>query len=175
MAATPLPLRSPLPLRPGPRPAPAPTPHWTSGTRGCPGRPRGALTEGGGRAGRPGRRGRGARRGRAEGDGNGGAGAERGCGRKVGGAGGGVWEPGVLGEGRAWAGPSPRCCAPSLGSEPYRAGPTDAGVIGSFPTQKGIATGSEAEVNPLRLCALGILDLGKHRNCSSFSFSLIFP
>ena len=174
VAAAPLPLRSPLPLRPEPRPAPAPAPHWASGPRGCPGRPRGALTEGGEGERRPGRRGRGARRRRAEGDGNGGGkrrwekrGWSRGRRERVG-----TWG---LGEVRAWAGVSPRCCALCLGSEPGGTRTTVSGVIRSLPTQKGIATGSEAEVSPLSPCVLGILDLGKDRNCFSLNFRLIFP
>lgn len=169
VAAAPLPLRSPLPLRPEPRPTPAPAPHWAGGARGCPGRPRGALMEGGGRreetrtprtqsgegAGGGGRKwGRGARR-RSQGR------------ERVG-----TWG---LGEMRAWASLSPRCCALCLGSEPGRTRTTVTGVIRSLPTQKGIATGSEAEVSPLSPCALGILDLGRDRNCSSLNFRLVFP
>ena len=48
-------------------------------------------------------------------------------------------------------------------------------VIGSHPTQKVIVTRSEVEVSPLLLCALGMLDLGKDRYCSSLNFRLVLP
>lgn len=81
---------------------------------------------------------------------------------------------GGTGRSEGLGGPEPPVLRSFLGLEPGRARPTDAGVIGSLPTQKGIATGSEAEVNPLWLCGLGILDLGKDRNCSCLNFRLIF-
>lgn len=118
VAAAPLPLRSPLPLRPEPRPAPAPAPHWASGARGCPGRPRGALTEGEGRRAEA----RTLRTGSEEGAGGGrrkwGRGAERGSGRRGGGAGagrGGSVGTGGTGRGEGLGGPEPPVLRSQLG------------------------------------------------------------
>lgn len=185
MAAAPLPLRSPLPLQPEPRPVSAPSPHWASGARGCPGHLRGALTEGGGSraegrdaAAAGGRRAR--VRSKEEADGG-----ERkwgwGSGKKrweergrVGGAGAGggrvknrdVRKQGRLGEVWGWAG-----LRPSLFRLKHEgARPRDSEVISSHPTLEVIATRSEAEVSPLLLCPLGILDLGTDRNCSSLNY-----
>ena len=69
------------------------------------------------------------------------------------------WDGGKCGNRGYWArrgfgrARSPGAALPAWGRAPGRANPTDAGVIGSLSSQKGIATESEAEVNPLWLCA----------------------
>lgn len=60
----------------------------------------------------------------------------------------GTWR---TGRGLGWAGPRPA----SLWLKLAGARPKDSEAVGSHPTQKVIATASEAEICPLWLCALG--------------------